>query len=97
MAWQAIEDIVWLETFNDVAAGRIGISIYLAKEDAPCCPHQTPPPQPLRTRANRSLQLLLRAQLVGVATLLLAAVGGTRWKTGLRLLALARILDRRLW
>ena len=34
-------------------------------------------------RASRLLQLLLRAELVGVAALLLTAVGGTRRKTGL--------------
>ncbi len=32
---------------------------------------------------NRSLQLLLWSQLVGVAALLLSAVGGTGWETGL--------------
>ena len=36
-------------------------------------PHRSPPEE-----ANSLLQLLLRAKLVGVATLLLAAVGGTR-------------------
>lgn len=34
-------------------------------------------------RANRLLQLLLRAELVGVTALLLSAVGGTGGKAGL--------------
>ena len=36
---------------------------------------------------NRLLQLLLRSELVGVAALALAAVGGTRRETGVALAA----------
>lgn len=40
---------------------------------------------PVRSLACPLLQLLLRAQLVCVSALLLAAVGRTRWQTSLRL------------
>lgn len=57
--------------------------------DHPCTSNANPPAHNNRKlqllRANRSLQLLLWAKLVGVATLLLAAVGGARGKTGLLL------------
>lgn len=48
-----------------------------------------PPPECQMTQhrihdENRLLELLLRAKLVGVAALALAAVGGTRRETGLR-------------
>lgn len=41
------------------------------------------------TYVHHLLQLLLWPELVGVAALLLAAVSGSRWKTGLFVLQLA--------
>jgi len=38
-------------------------------------------------KANRSLELLLWSELVGVAAFLLSAVSGTRWETGVALSA----------
>lgn len=46
----------------------------------PCAPHHKPSAQPL-------LDLLLWSELVGVSTLLLTAVGGSRWQTGVALSA----------
>lgn len=70
--------------------GRIGISRYLLHEYAVVV-HQKhsrrhpllPKPNPHQPKASRLFQLLLRAELVGVAALLLAAVGGTRGETSL--------------
>jgi len=45
------------------------------------------PTEPNANIANLSLELLLWAKLVGVSALLLSAVGGTGWETGVALAA----------
>jgi hypothetical protein len=79
--------VFWWLSFKH---GRVGISRYLSCEDAvvihqkqlphPSLPLSNNARQPI---ANRSLQLLLGAELVGVTALLLAAVGGTGRETSL--------------
>jgi hypothetical protein len=79
----------WWHSFKH---GRVGISRYLSYEYAVVI-HQKQPPCPKsfpvehcarQPRANSLLQLLLGTELVGVATLLLAAVGGTGRETSLK-------------
>jgi hypothetical protein len=62
-------------------------SAHCSRTSTPLATHPAPDRNSIQRSENRSLQLLLGPQLVGVAALLLPAVGGTRRQAGVALAA----------